>query len=203
MEQRSLSLASHEKRIELPGAELTWVEGFIGGAGADALFEELSQQEGWRQDSLTMFGRQIPIPRLHRWYADRGQSYSWSGITMEAERFPASLDKTREELKTRTGTWFNTALANLYRDGNDSVSWHADDERELGPKPLIASLSLGAPRKFRMRRRDDHAERFELTLTHGSMLVLGGDTQQEWEHCVPKTRKVVSPRVNVTFRLIR
>ncbi|MFT5359071.1 MAG: alkylated DNA repair dioxygenase AlkB, partial [Polyangiales bacterium] len=194
MEQRSLFLSTREKKIRLPGAELTWIEGFIEGEEADALFEELSGQDGWRQDDLTMFGRQVPIPRLHRWFADEGQSYSWSGITMRAERFPASLDVTREKLETRTGTWFNTALANLYRDGNDSVSWHADDERELGPKPLIASLSLGAPRKFRMRRRDDHSQRFDLTLTHGSMLVLGGDTQRQWEHCVPKTRKPVSPR---------
>lgn len=203
MEQRSLSLGPHEKSICLPGAELMWIEGFMGSTLADALFSELSQHDGWRQDKLTMFRRQIPIPRLHRWFADQGQSYSWSGITMQAERFPSSLDDMRKELETRTGIWFNTALANLYRDGNDSVSWHADDEPELGPKPLIASLSLGAPRKFRMRRRDDHAERFELTLTHGSMLVLGGDMQHWWEHCVPKTRKPVPPRINVTFRSIR
>lgn len=201
--QRSLSLAPFEKRIELAGAELTWVEGFMDAAPADVVFEELREQQGWRQDSLTMFGRPVPIPRLHRWFADEGQSYSWSGITMRAERFPVSLDHTRDALKELTGTRFNTALANLYRDGNDSVSWHADDERELGDRPLIASLSLGASRKFRMRRKDDHAQRFELTLTHGSMLVLGGDTQRYWDHCVPKTRRPVSPRINVTFRSIR
>ena len=202
MEQRSLSLASPEKQIQLCGAELTWVEGFMDAGPADALMGELREQEGWRQDALMMFGRPVPIPRLHRWFADEGQSYSWSGITMRSERFPASLNDARRTLKARTGTWFNTALANLYRDGNDSVSWHADDEPELGPKPLIASLSLGASRKFRMRRRDDHSERFELTLTHGSMLILGGDTQRQWEHCVPKTRKPVAPRINVTFRSI-
>lgn len=176
---------------------------FLCAAEADDLFSSLMQMPGWRQDHIHIFGKTHPLPRLHRWFASYNEPYRWSGIQMRTEPFPDVLKSVLQRITHEIGVQFNTALGNLYRDGRDSVSWHADDEPELGPAPVIASLSLGATRRFLMRRKSDHVVARSYELAHGSLLLMRGDTQLFWEHSVPKTTQKVGPRINLTFRVIQ
>ena len=179
------------------------ITGYLSSGEADGLFAALRALCGWRQDSIRLFGKTHPLPRLHRWFALSTQAYRWSGIDMQPEPFPAAVLPALMRLRKETGVPFNSALANWYRDGRDSVGWHADDEPELGDKPAIASLSLGDTRRFVLRRKRDLSTRVSLQLTHGSLLWMAGSTQQEWEHSVPKTAKPVGARINLTFRVIQ
>jgi alkylated DNA repair dioxygenase AlkB len=174
--------------------------GGLAAAEATQLFATLLPLPGWRQDTIRLYGRAHPLPRLHRWFADAGERYRWSGLVMEPEPFPDVLRPLLRHLQAASGVPFNTALANLYRDGRDSVAWHADDEPELGPDPVIASVSLGATRRFLMRRKADHRQRQTFELRHGSVLWMKGSTQQHWQHCLPSTQRPVGPRINLTFR---
>ncbi|SBO41792.1 alpha-ketoglutarate-dependent dioxygenase AlkB [Cyanobium sp. NIES-981] len=167
---------------------------------ATALFQALQALPGWRQDTIRLYGRVHPVPRLHRWFADARQTYRWSGLVMRPEPFPEALQPLLQRLREASGVPFNTALANLYRDGQDSVAWHADDEPELGPRPVIASLSLGATRRFLMRSKADHGQRRSFELSHGSVLWMAGSTQEHWQHCLPRTTRPVGARINFTFR---
>lgn len=189
-------------------SEFTLVENFLRPAQAARLFDSLTASEAWRQDSIVLFGKSRLIPRKHRWFSTHGGSYRWSGLTMEAEAFPSEVETLRQALISKVGIEFNTALANLYRDGNDSVSWHADDEKELGPAPVIASVSLGATRRFVVRKKDktqrsEPGGRRAFELGHGSLLLMGAGVQQTWEHALPKTKRVHSPRINLTFRVMQ
>lgn len=148
-----------------------------------------------------MFGRTVPAPRLEAWYGDPGAAYTYSGLAHEPLPWTAELQDLRERVESATATTFNSVLANLYRSGADSNGWHADDEPELGEQPVIASLSLGATRRFLLRHRAS-GERVELMLEAGSLLVMRGATQQCWQHCVPKQRTVQAPRINLTFRRV-
>ena len=146
-----------------------------------------------------LFGREVPQPRLACWYGDR--AYTYSGLTLEPREFTPRLRELAEVAAGFADCTFNTVLANLYRDGRDSMGWHADDERELGPEPVITSLSFGAVRRFRFRHRESR-EVVEIALEPGSVLVMRGLTQHCWMHDLPKTTKVTEPRVNLTFRHI-
>lgn len=151
-----------------------------------------------------MYGRELLSPRLTAWYGDPGGEYSYSGVSHTPLAWTAPLLRLKHQVELATEAKFNSALLNLYRDGNDSVAWHSDDERELGPRPQIASLSLGAQRTFSLKhkaRRD--LPRVDLELTHGSLLWMGGTCQQHWLHQIPKRKRVTEPRINVTFRWIR
>lgn len=143
----------------------------------------------------------MPAPRLEAWYGDAGASYSYSGLAHEPLPWTPELQRLRERVEVAAGTTFNSVLANLYRDGNDSNGWHADDESELGEQPVIASLSLGAARRFLLRHRAS-VERVEVVLEAGSLLLMRGKTQQCWKHSVPKQRTVHAPRINLTFRRV-
>jgi alkylated DNA repair dioxygenase AlkB len=149
-----------------------------------------------------LFGRRVAAPRLEAWYGDPGARYAYSGLAHEPLPWTPLLLDLRERVVDAAGGAYNSVLANLYRDGNDSNGWHADDERELGPEPHIASLSFGAPRRFLMRHRRDPSLRLELLLAPGSLLVMRGATQQCWKHAVPKTRAVTGARINLTYRLV-
>ncbi len=190
-------------------------EGFIGGREADRLLAALQAGLDWRRDRVRVFGREHPIPRLHCWYGDTNAAYRWSGLHMAPQPWPAVLATLRERLEVAAGAPFNAVLANLYRDGRDSMGWHADDEAELGSRPVIASISLGAARDFvlRPRRRaravhagkiTDGAERapVRLSLPHGSLLLMTGDTQANWQHALPKRLRITDPRINLTYRYI-
>lgn len=192
----------HAIRIDLPGADVEFHPDFLPQAEADEFLADLDETVIWSQESVRMYGKHLPIPRLTAWYGDAGRSYTYSKIAMTPLPWTTPLTGLRELLESTTGASFNSVLLNLYRRGSDSVAWHSDDEPELGPAPIIASISLGATRKFQFRSKSDPHLREEVALTHGSMLLMRGETQQNWVHQVPKTARDVPPRINLTFRHI-
>lgn len=188
--------------IQLPDADVVFYPSFLDEQESDRCFTALAQTVDWRQDCITIYGRSIPQPRLTAWYGDPGKSYTYSNITM----FPTPWTSTLLDLKTKveavSGVAFNSVLLNLYRHGNDSMGWHSDDEPELGQNPVIGSLSLGGTRRFVLRHRFEPGLKHELELTSGSFLLMHGTTQHYWQHQIPKTRRAVPPRINLTFRVI-
>lgn len=189
--------------MELPDAELLHDPHFLDAAQSQQFFETLQAEVDWEQEELLMFGRLIPAPRLTAWYGDPGASYRYSGIDHEPLPWLLPLAAIRARLRERLGLDFNSVLCNLYRDGQDSVSWHADDERGLGPRPQIASVSLGATRVFQLKHRQrKDLGRVDLELAAGSLLVMGGRCQRHWLHQVPKRRGLQAPRINLTFRQV-
>ncbi len=194
--------ALFEEHPSGPGLDLTLVRGALDASTADAAFVALRERVQWRQDHLRMFGRTIPVPRLESWVADESLDYTYSGIHHDPDPWITELAELRDLVGRMSGTEFNSVLCNLYRDGADGVDWHADDEPEFGPMPVIASLSLGATRRFDLRRVDDHSVKVQLELHHGDLVIMRGTTQALWRHRVPKTKKTVGPRINLTFRLV-
>lgn len=142
-------------------------------------------------------------PRLTAWYGEAGKAYSYSGITLHPLPWTPILRKIRERTETLAGVIFTGALLNLYRDGQDSMGWHRDNEKELGINPVIGSVSFGATREFRLRHHSDKKPVISTRLTHGSCLLMKGETQHYWEHQVAKTREITGTRINITFRVIR
>jgi alkylated DNA repair dioxygenase AlkB len=189
-------------RIELPDATLKFEPNFLPWDQADQLFASLCEKIPWRQDEIRIFGKTYLQPRLTALYGNNGNSYTYSGITMEPEPFTPELLSLKSMVEKSAGHVFTTCLLNLYRDGNDSNGWHADDEKELGPNPVIASVSLGQTRAFHLRHRRQKSLRYRMQLEHGSLLVMEGPMQHHWLHQVPKTRRAVTPRINLTFRKI-
>ncbi|MDB5072624.1 MAG: repair system protein [Candidatus Eremiobacteraeota bacterium] len=180
---------------------VTYDRDFLDAATADELLRELLGAVPWKQEHLRLYGRAIPFPRLTAWYGDSGAVYTYSGIVNVPRAWTAGLARLRDRLHVALGVRFNSALLNLYRTGSDGMGWHADDEPELGERPVIASLSLGATRRFELRRLPKGDTR-GLALEHGSLLVMSGETQSCWKHQVPKETTVRAPRVNLTFRVI-
>ena len=195
--------ASLGLRLPLPDACVELRRGFLNSQQADWLFDRLRETVPWRQDKIRMFGKVHDVPRLQQWFSDDGLVYTWSGIRMEPASWLPALKRLRDKLIEETSYQFNTVLANLYRNGQDTVGWHADDEPELGKHPVIASVSLGAERDFQLRHRNrtDIATQ-TIGLTHGSLLLMSGTTQQCWKHCVPRRKRVEGERVNLTFRYV-
>jgi alkylated DNA repair dioxygenase AlkB len=170
---------------------------------ADAALAQLIADTPWRQDHALIFGRRVALPRLTAWYGDAGASYSYSGITMAPTAWTPLLGDLKARAETLAGCGFNSALLNYYRDGRDSVGWHADAEPELGRNPVIASLSLGATRQFEFRRKPPGPpESHAIALEHGSCLVMAGAVQHLWHHRLPRALRVTEPRINITFRRI-
>ncbi|GGA11151.1 alpha-ketoglutarate-dependent dioxygenase AlkB family protein [Dyella caseinilytica] len=191
--------------LPLAGAEVRYAASWLDGDEADALFERLQHEIPWERHRLYMFGREVDSPRLSCWIGDPGTAYTYSRSRFEPNPWTASLLPLRERVQTFCGAHFNSVLANLYRDGQDSMGWHSDDEPELGPHPVIASLSLGAERRFRLRRKARHDERVTplgLPLAHGSLLCMAGDTQRHYQHDLPRVAGVLGARINLTFRFI-
>lgn len=182
------------------GALALYAQAFV--AEAPAWFAALMAEVRWEQHWLTLFGRRIAAPRLSAWYAEPGCGYRYSGLSLAAQPFTPVLAQIRARTEALTGHGFNSVLLNLYRDGADGMSWHSDDEPELGPAPLIASVSLGATRRLLLRRRDARDARFGLDLGDGSLLLMEPPLQRYWQHSVPKTRRAVGPRINLTWRRI-
>ncbi len=167
---------------------------------ADLLLDTLIRTISWRNETATIVGKRIPLPRLTAWHGDK--PYRYSGITHDPAPWTPALLELKTIAETTAQTGFNSVLLNLYRNGRDSMSWHADDERELGPDPVIASISLGGTRKFQMRHKRDKNKKVEILLTHGSCLVMAGGMQSHWLHQIPKTARPAQPRINLTFRRI-
>ena len=188
--------------IPLPEGQLHLAAGWLGAEEADALFETLRAQVPWEVHRIRIFGREVDSPRLSCWIGDPDASYVYSRTRFEPRPWLPALLELRERLHADTGARFNSVLANLYRSGADAMGWHADDEPELGARPVIASLSLGASRRFLLRHRRERDRRMALDLPHGSLLLMSGDTQANWQHALPRTARPAGPRINLTFRLI-
>jgi alkylated DNA repair dioxygenase AlkB len=169
---------------------------------ASEAFRRLLAEVDWKQEHIKMFGKEIDIPRLTAWFGDPERSYTYSGIALTPLEWTPLLNELRSAVEKIAGHEFNSVLLNLYRDANDSVSWHADDEPDLGREPVIGSLSLGASRRFDFRKKTDHAEKFKSVLNSGDLVVMRGTSQQLWDHQVPKETKGAEPRINLTFRRI-
>lgn len=170
---------------------------------AERLDEISFNNIAWKQDSMKLYGKSIPLPRLTAWYGDRGAAYTYSGIKSDPNQWNDGLLHIKRRIEDAIGSTFNCVLLNWYRDGKDSLSWHADDEKELGDNPTIASANFGAARDFQIRRNDNHDVKMTIPLTHGSILVMKGELQKHWKHSVPKRANVNGSRFNLTFRNIR
>lgn len=177
---------------------ITYNHGFLVPKDADEYFALLRGETPWEQRSIRIMGRTIPQPRLIAWFGDK--PYTYSGLTVNPDTpFTPLLSLLRAKVELATGASFNSVLLNLYRNGNDSIAWHSDDEPELGPNPTIASVSLGATRRFNLKHKTTQETR-SLDLAHGSLVLMSGTSQAHWKHSVPKTKALVGERINLTFR---
>ena len=190
------------RRWALPDAEIMLWPAAFDSATADRCFAELNSGIDWRDEELLIFGRRRAVPRRVAWHGDAGASYTYSGTLHEPRPWTPALEAIREHVSRLAGHEFNGVLLNLYRDGRDGMGWHADDEPELGPEPVIASVSLGAERRFRLKHRRLPEARLDLVLPHGSLLVMAGATQRHWVHALPKAAAPVGARINLTFRRV-
>lgn len=189
--------------VPLPDADLSYAVAPSLGRTPAMLLELLYEQTDWRQEDIVVWGKTHRQPRLHAWYGDPGSHYTYSGIALQPLPWTPLLLDLKDRLEALSGTAFNSVLLNYYRDQNDSMGMHSDDEPELGPAPVIASLSLGEVRKliFRHRYRRD-LEALHLPLAPGSVLLMRGSTQRCWKHGINKQKKPCGPRLNLTFRRV-
>lgn len=186
--------------FDLPDADVRYAPQWLARDAADALFVALRDGVAWERHRIRLFGRDVDAPRLSCWIGDVDATYTYSRTRYAPHPWPQALHAIRERLRSECGAGFNGVLANQYRDGRDGMGWHADDEPELGARPRIASLSLGATRRFAIRHRDDPARRLDIELAHGSLLLMGGATQAHYRHALPKTARATGARINLTFR---
>lgn len=190
------------QHLILPDSDIIYYSDFLSHELASEYFSKLKNETAWQQDSIKVFGKIYKQPRLTALFGTEGKSYCYSGITMFPKPFNTILEEIKTKVELISEATFNTVLLNLYRDGNDSNGWHSDDEKELGKNPCIASVSLGAPRFFHLKHRTNTSHRYKVLLAHGSLLLMRGKTQECWKHQIPKTKKSISPRINLTFRKI-
>ena len=189
--------------LNLPDADVRYDAHAWAPTQADVLFAALRDQIPWQQHRLHLFGREVAAPRLSCWIGDADAIYTYSRARFDPWPWTPTVSALRDELAARFGMRFNSVLANLYRDGRDSMGWHSDDEAELGAEPVIASLSFGATRCFRLRSRATRAAALSLELAHGSLLVMAGATQRLYQHALPRRARVTRARINLTFRTVR
>ena len=182
-------------------ADVSYQSGWLTEAHSDALFEELKDSLAWRQDSITLFGKSHLVPRLQAWYGEPEAAYQYSGIPLEPLAWTSALRKLKQKSEMTAGAQFNSVLANWYRHGQDSMGMHSDDEVQLGPTPVIASISLGETRTLIFKHKRTN-QRHTIDLAHGSLLIMAGSTQNNWNHGINKTTRKISGRINLTFRWI-
>jgi len=195
-------IASAHQEITLgAAASLHYYKNFISPENSAALLERWQDELNWVQSEISLFGKKIPIPRLNAWYGDH--AYSYSGTHFKPQAWPPSLLEIKNKLQRVSKLNFNSVLVNWYRDGNDSMGWHSDDEASLGPNPQIASVSIGEQRKFVLRQIQNKSNKHALQLEDGSLLLMLGETQSRWQHSVPRTVKSKHSRINLTFRQIQ
>lgn len=185
-----------------PEADLRYWSNFFDLSTADLLMRQLAKEVSWKHEPIRLFGKEVMQPRLTALAGDKGLVYGYSGISMEAPGWHGAAKVIKEKVEAATNTVFNLALLNYYRDGQDSMSWHSDDEAELGRNPVIASVTLGARRKFRLRHKSRKDCKLDLWLEHGSLLLMAGPTQHGWQHAIPKTKAKLGARINLTFRCV-
>ena len=192
------------KRYQVPldNASVYYVPSFLSEEIATEYFQELLTTIQWEQRDVKVFGKIHPQPRLTALYDTSERSYRYAGLTLQPNPMTEILQSLQQKIEACSQHQFNSVLLNLYRDGQDSNGWHSDDESSLGKNPAIASLSLGATRKFYFRERKNTKNTYKMELTHGSLLIMSGATQHHWHHQIPKTKKNVGKRINLTFRYL-
>ena len=196
-----LSMFNNEQRSEIAGCVVEHCKGFYDLNEAHTLFELLREETPWVQSEVRVYGKVHPIPRLNAWYGDR--SYTYSGCEMPSLAMTSTIESIRLKIQEYTGQAYNSALLNLYRNGNDTMGWHSDDEPELDSMASIASLSLGAARRFVLRTKNtskEDTEKMDLLLDSGDLVVMYPPTQLKTQHSVPRSKRVLLPRINLTFR---
>jgi alkylated DNA repair dioxygenase AlkB len=189
--------------LPIPDASLRLIPQALSPAAARDAFAALRTSIDWRQEEIVLWGKRCRQPRLIAWHGDGDARYRYSGLALTPQPWTPALSALRQQVEALAGARFNSVLLNLYRDGRDHMGWHSDDERELGPQPLIASLSLGARRMFQLR----HRQRAELAiqsieLGDGSLLLMDGTTQAHWKHRIRRESRPCGERINLTFRRI-
>jgi alkylated DNA repair dioxygenase AlkB len=182
-------------------AELTVIEAFYDAETSERIYQRLLHEQSWPDNRYTHGGRQFVLPRLQTWHADAGIRYSYSNNLLETRVWTPLLSDIRAKVETRLNFSFNSVLVNWYRNGEDHVGWHADNEPELGPLPFIASLTLGAERPFAFRHKKTE-ENGRILLRSGTLLVMRPDFQLHWLHSVPADKNIIQGRINLTFRKV-
>lgn len=191
------------QKQEVKDGEIWFMPNFMPPDKTPLYFNQLMDTIDWQQEEIKMFGKTYPVPRKTAWYGDEGFNYKYSGILCNPTPWTAELLDIRKVLHYfLPNQQFNSVLLNLYRDGNDKVSWHADDEPELGENPVIASVSLGATRRFDLKHKKEEAEKIQIELPSGSLIVMLGGLQHHWTHQIPVQKRVKQSRINLTFRTI-
>lgn len=195
-------MVSSQSATTLPcDGKLDYLPDFFCTSDADQLLIQLLNTLDWKTETLSFMGKQVTSPRLVCWYGDNGAEYRYSGVDHIPLPWTNELKAIKESIYQSHGYAFNSVLGNLYRNGQDSMGWHADKEPQLGKNPVIASVSLGAKRQFRLKHNKS-GQTVNIELEHGSVLIMSGSLQHYWRHCLPKTRLPVKPRINLTYRLI-
>ena len=198
------SLFPKEKiTFNIPDADIEYYPNFFKNDRADELFEKLRKEIPWQQDNIKVYGKTHPQPRLSALFGNEGKSYSYSNIVMQPHHWNPLLVFIKNEIEEICQENFTTVLLNYYRDGKDSNGWHADNEKELGRNPVIASVSFGAERYFQLQHNFIKEQKLKIKLEHGSLLIMKGSTQHFWKHQIPKTNVAIGPRINLTFRIIK
>jgi len=198
-----MDLFSTEKQeVNLPPAKADFYSNFLKKDQADFLFNNLYNEIDWKQEKINFMGKVSPIPRLTYWFSKENKEYTYSGIRVLPVPYSKVIQRLSDLVEEKSGYEFNSVLLNLYRDGNDKVAWHADDEKSLTDTINIASVSIGAEREFQFKSKHNPEEKEEILLTHGSLLIMHDPVQQHWLHQIPVRKKVNKPRINLTFRYI-
>ncbi len=181
--------------------EVYYIKDFLPAERLLDYFDKLYNEICWKNDEVLLFGKRITTRRKTAWYGDPGWTYTYSKVSRIALPWTNTLSELRNNIEDTIGESFNACLLNLYHNGHEGVGWHSDDEKELGIHPVIASLSLGAERKFVFKHKGN-SEKVEIILASGSLLIMKGTCQHHWVHSLPKSKKVLNPRINLTFRTI-
>lgn len=189
-------------KFQVPDADIIYVANFLSEFESDRLYQYLLNHIPWQQDLIKIFGKEYVQPRLTCLFGDEGKRYHYSNIEMKPYPWNATLMDVKKQIELFSNHEFTTVLLNLYRDGKDSNGWHADNEKELGTNPVIASLSLGCNRDFHLKHNTIKNQKIKITLEHGSLLLMKGTTQHFWKHQIPKTLKPTTTRINLTFRTL-
>lgn len=190
------------QNIPVIGNGLRYAESFLPPDTADSLLQTLIAQVPWRQSEIRLYGRLMREPRLGCWMGDPGAVYRYSGTVFTPAPWIEPVSVLKQAVEAACGHRFNSVLLNYYRNGQDAMGWHSDDEPELGERPVIASISLGGVRRFLLREKRKGARSSGLALAHGSLLLMQGDLQRLYQHALPRTTKPIDERVNLTFRKI-
>jgi alkylated DNA repair dioxygenase AlkB len=186
------------KEFDIPDAELKLWEHFFNRDESDRFYETIMNETPWKQEEITVWDKTHLTPRMTVWYGKRRPESRNPELP-----FTPTLELVKQKIEATAGIHFTSVLVNLYRDGKDGVGWHRDHDRELGPKPIVASVTFGETRPFEIRHKfRKELEKIRIPLDHGSFLLMGGTMQHFWEHQIPKTAKMIKPRINLTFRIV-